>query len=176
MTAAISDFFILALSTCIAGGILSSAFALLHKIWKINANQRYFHAKLALIFYITVPLLCLAVFLPQKGLSAEYTEFILRHELIHLQKKDILFKQILIFVKSFFWFNPLIYLFSKEFYDYCEIACDERLLKETGSCKRLNYAQCIISFAADKQFGYTVNFHSQNTLSNSLLIQYRRRV
>jgi len=90
------------------------------------------------------------IFFPQTKLSKQYTEFVLRHELIHCRRNDIFYKYLLLFVKSFYWFNPLLFLFAHLFHERCEISCDESLLDGHSRKEQFEYAKCIAGFA-----GYT---------------------
>ncbi len=92
----------------------------------------------------------IVIFFPQTKLSEQYTEFILRHELIHCRRNDIFYKYLLLFVKSFYWFNPLLFLFAHLFHERCEISCDESLLNRYSRREQFEYAKCIAGFA-----GYT---------------------
>lgn len=108
------------------------------------------------IFHITI-------FFPQTKLSEQYTEFILRHELIHCRRNDIFYKYLFLFVKSFYWFNPLLPLFSRVFHERCEISCDESLLDGHSRREQFEYAKCIAGFAGYANPDLTAGFYCAHT-------------
>lgn len=120
---------------------------------------------------------CPTVFLPDRFPSdalkeqefpEKYIEFILRHELIHCHKKDIFYKWLLMFVKSFYWCNPVFCLFSKRFQEHCELACDELLLRGCSKDDRLEYAKCILSFVGSAEPGVRLGFYSHNAIEQRI--------
>ncbi len=90
------------------------------------------------------------IFLLQTKLSEQYTEFVLCHELIHCRRNDIFYKYLLLFIKSFYWFNPLLFLFARIFHERREISCDKSLLDGHSRKDQFEYAKRIAGFA-----GYT---------------------
>lgn len=66
-------------------------------------------------------------------LQKEYGEgelyWILKHEMTHIAKMDLLVKLLLEFVCSLYWFNPLIYLLEHKMKYLCETSCDEKVIK-----------------------------------------------
>ncbi|MDE7326569.1 MAG: M56 family metallopeptidase, partial [Lachnospiraceae bacterium] len=108
------------------------------------------------------------IFLPQTKLPEQYTEFILRHELTHCHRNDIFYKYLLLFIKSLYWFSPLIHIFSHIFNERCEIACDEALLDKYSRKEQLEYAKCIAGFAGYAQPDFTVSFYSAHTVEHRI--------
>lgn len=98
------------------------------------------------------------VVLPNLELSEEQVEMICMHELMHYKRKDVVFKWILMFIKSLYWFNPFVYLLYKEADKDIELSCDEMILKE----KSLEYR---------KEYGFTILdvLKNQNKNMNMLL-------
>lgn len=76
----------------------------------------------------------LGVFRPLIFLQEEYSEgqlyFILKHEMIHVIRKDLLKKLMMEFACCIHWFNYLIYAMNDLFKEVCEEACDERVLQD----------------------------------------------
>ncbi len=46
------------------------------------------------------------------------------HELMHIKKHDHFFHTIMLFYRSVYWFNLLIYCYKKEMDRFCEVDCD----------------------------------------------------
>lgn len=62
-------------------------------------------------------------------LSESEISLIIRHELIHFQRKDFIIKLAMTIINGIYWFNPLIYILKSRLYFWLEYACDEHLLK-----------------------------------------------
>ena len=69
-------------------------------------------------------------------------EFILLHELAHLQRKDWLVNLLVHAIGIPFFFHPLFYLVRKRLADVREQICDGWVIQATG--KRADYAQCLV--------------------------------
>ncbi len=69
---------------------------------------------------------------PVVFLQEEYYEgqlyYILKHEMTHIVRKDLLLKLLMEIVCCLHWFNPLIYFLNSRMDDVCEASCDERVL------------------------------------------------
>ena len=61
---------------------------------------------------------------------------VLRHELMHIRKKDYLIHQILLMIRSFFWFHPLIHVLIKQVTNYREMRIDSLVLADRGISKK----------------------------------------
>ncbi|MDR1641382.1 MAG: M56 family metallopeptidase [Clostridiales bacterium] len=62
--------------------------------------------------------------------NAFQREFILRHELTHLRRKDVLLRSFTLFAAVINWFNPLAWLMAAEMSKACELACDESVMRD----------------------------------------------
>ena len=76
--------------------------------------------------------------------SPRETEFILAHELAHLQRKDSLFITWALALKCIYWFNPLIYLAYRLFRLDQELACDQWVLTSVAPKERKSYGLTIL--------------------------------
>lgn len=77
--------------------------------------------------------------------SSDELAFILRHELTHYKRKDLWFKTIVLIATAVHWFNPVIYLVSKEIAMQCEICCDLEVVRSADEKERQQYSETIIS-------------------------------
>lgn len=84
------------------------------------------------------------IILPNYKFDSCELEWILRHELIHIKYNDIFYKFLLMLVSIIYWFNPLVYYMNNIINDECELACDERVLRNCNVQKRQDYALAII--------------------------------
>ena len=85
----------------------------------------------------------IGAFKPVIFLQKEYAEgelyWILKHEMIHIVRKDLMVKLLLEFVCCLHWFNPLIYFLEHKLKYLCETSCDERVLESCTEEERQIY-------------------------------------
>ncbi|HFL3653821.1 TPA: M56 family metallopeptidase [Clostridioides difficile] len=70
--------------------------------------------------------------------------WILKHELIHFKNKDILIKFLVEFIKSLYWFNPLVYIMGKKIAADCELCCDESVMNNCSIKERKIYGLTLL--------------------------------
>ncbi len=63
---------------------------------------------------------------------------VFRHELTHFKRFDIYYKWLMQIVLCIHWFNPLVYLVSKQVNTYCELSCDEAVIKNLNTLEPQN--------------------------------------
>lgn len=82
------------------------------------------------------------------GVDQEQLQYILAHERVHIQRKDNLWRMVVLIAACIHWFNPLSWLFVKIFLADCELACDEAAVRKLSSHERSNYARALLTYAA----------------------------
>jgi len=88
------------------------------------------------------------IILPEREYSTDELENILRHELIHLRRGDVIYKWALSLAASLHWFNPLMILLRRQVSLDCELACDEAVIRGMSENGRLAYGNTLISMSA----------------------------
>ena len=83
--------------------------------------------------------------LPKTELSEEQLHNILRHEMTHFKRHDILYKWFAEFVKCVHWFNPTSWYVSKQIAAECEISCDMSVTKNMTDSEEMSYVSTILS-------------------------------
>lgn len=96
------------------------------------------------------------VVLPEGVEDRGRLEDILRHELTHLRRHDLLYKWCAAVVTSLHWFNPLMPVFRREMARRCELSCDEAAAGELSPAERRRYGETLLSLAADPPKGLVV--------------------
>lgn len=86
-----------------------------------------------------------SVLLPASRLENPELSLILKHELIHFQRRDIWVKTGVLLAAALHWFNPVVYLMSRSLAVQCELACDEQVIGNTDFAGRRRYAEAVIS-------------------------------
>lgn len=85
------------------------------------------------------------IVLPMNLFSEDEIIFVLKHELIHFKRKDLLYKLIIFITSGIHWFNPIVYLMNKEISYECEASCDEAIMKSEPINRRKLYGEMILS-------------------------------
>lgn len=106
------------------------------------------------------------IYFPKAELQAKDLYNILKHEYIHCKRKDVIYQLLMMFVRGMHWYNPIIYLFEREFSYYGELSCDEEVLRLADVDERYAYAQLVLSMTESDQgngrYGYQAGFVSRN--------------
>lgn len=71
------------------------------------------------------------ILLPDTKYSKNELAIILRHELTHYKRRDIWYKFLLIIANSIHWFNPFVYLMTRQANKDIEYSCDDTVVKNT---------------------------------------------
>jgi beta-lactamase regulating signal transducer with metallopeptidase domain len=79
-------------------------------------------------------------------------DYVIMHEQVHSRRKDNLFRVIAVITACVHWFNPLIWVFLKCFFEDMELACDARVLRNLDKRQTKEYASAILECAAGKTF------------------------
>lgn len=69
-----------------------------------------------------------------------------QHELVHIKNHDFLLNSFLVFIKSLFWFHPLVYHFYSSREEFREILCDTKVLA-TNRFSKKKYASLLFELA-----------------------------
>lgn len=85
------------------------------------------------------------IVLPDTRLEDKELALILSHELVHLQRGDLLVKLLVLVANAVHWFNPVIYLLNKQMNMQCELSCDEKVVKGMDAESRRLYGEMILS-------------------------------
>lgn len=85
------------------------------------------------------------VVLPRKAYTEKELYFILKHELIHLKRNDVLVKFLYVAANALHWFNPLVYIMRKQAVVDMELSCDERVVSGTAYADRRDYTETLFS-------------------------------
>jgi beta-lactamase regulating signal transducer with metallopeptidase domain len=83
--------------------------------------------------------------LPTVSYTTEELRLILKHELTHYKHKDLSIKFLTLIINIIFWFDPFIYVIKKNLEIYCELCCDEAVVKNMNASDKQKYCQCILT-------------------------------
>lgn len=82
------------------------------------------------------------------GLEEDRLRDILAHEMVHVRRRDLLYKWFAAAVTSLHWFNPLMPFIRREIGRLCELSCDEAATRELDAAGRRRYGETLLAMAA----------------------------
>lgn len=123
----------------ILGGLL--------KKYRINK-----HVKLFKNAMVTSPMVLGAFYpiivIPQTdGMPASDLSYMLEHEVVHIKRRDILYKWVVQITVCIHWFNPLVHLMAKDINRMCELSCDESVIHKLSKEKKIEYGTMLLHAA-----------------------------
>lgn len=83
------------------------------------------------------------------GMETELRD-VLRHELTHWRRHDILYKWFVVLVQSVHWFNPVVYFIRREIDKSCELSCDEAVVRGLSEQDRISYGNTLLALASER--------------------------
>lgn len=83
--------------------------------------------------------------LPKRTFTPEQLHNILRHEMTHFHRRDILYKWFAVIVKCVHWFNPVIYYVVWQINTECEISCDLSATAKMNGDEEQSYVETILA-------------------------------
>lgn len=116
--------------------------------------------------------------LPKTELSEEQLHNILRHEMTHFKRHDILYKWFAEFVKCVHWFNPTSWYVSKQIAAECEISCDMSVTKNMSGSEEMSYVSTILSLiptGKSKQLPLTTQMASSKKILKRRFIMIKNK-
>ncbi|MDE7248539.1 MAG: M56 family metallopeptidase, partial [Lachnospiraceae bacterium] len=85
------------------------------------------------------------IILPTAGLPPMDFDYTIRHELMHFKRRDMFYKWLVQFTVCIHWFNPFVYLMSREIGRICELSCDEAVIRELDAQGRRAYGDTLLN-------------------------------
>ncbi len=85
------------------------------------------------------------IFLQREEMSDKDLCYILKHEMVHCQKKDIWLALFFIGIGCFYWFHPLVWMMRALVKQNMEISCDAIVIENLSSEERREYCDVIMS-------------------------------
>lgn len=121
--------------------------------------------------------------LPHEHYDVQELRYILRHELCHLKRRDMLLKLVLLAANAMHWFNPVVYLMLRQADEDIELACDSAATDGLELPDRAAYSRTLLAavqssvraLPATTCFGGTVE-RLKRRITNVLGAQKKRRL
>lgn len=93
-----------------------------------------------------------AIYIPYR-LSDSQKECILRHERVHLERKDYLLKVMAALFLALYWFQPFMWLAFYYMSEDMEMSCDARVLRGRTEKEKEDYSTILLGFATNSRRG-----------------------
>lgn len=87
--------------------------------------------------------------LPETALTETRLPYVLRHELVHYRRGDIVWRWLAVLATSIHWFNPVVYVAAAQMQEACEISCDWCVVRSMEQAKRDDYMRVILELLAE---------------------------
>jgi len=87
------------------------------------------------------------IYLPQdtfNQLNTIQQQCIIKHELTHLQRKDLWTQILAEVIRTLFWFNPIVHIAWNAFRQDQELACDYQVLAKSSKSERFEYGRVLL--------------------------------
>lgn len=127
---------------------------------------------------ISIGILKPAILLPDESYTGKEIYFILKHELIHILRRDSLIKLIQLIVLALNWYNPICYVMTRYLEEGCEASCDEQVLLNAARTDRFGYGKLLLKYAENKTYmPSAINLMGGNNMKNRLksIIEHRKK-
>ncbi|MDE7185575.1 MAG: M56 family metallopeptidase [Lachnospiraceae bacterium] len=85
------------------------------------------------------------VVLPDMQYNQQELYFILRHELVHLKRRDACLKLLFVAANAVHWFNPVVWIMQREAVVDMELSCDERVVQGMDFADRKAYTETLFT-------------------------------
>ena len=85
-----------------------------------------------------------------KDIDKKTFRYMIKHELLHIKRNDILVKYLGLLVVAIHWFNPFSYLLYHELSSIGEMYCDNGVLEGQGEVERREYGELLLQAAIRK--------------------------
>lgn len=134
--------------------------------------------KIRLAYIIDTPMLIGLVkpyiILPRLDYKNDELKLILRHEMFHFKRFDILYQLITLIFVSLHWFNPIVHIMSKIIEVDGETSCDEKTLEGKNYSEKIFYGEMLIKFlkteTQKKSYMTTTFFGGKNGMKKRLTL------
>lgn len=83
--------------------------------------------------------------LPHERYELPELRYILRHELCHLKRHDMLLKLVLLAANAMHWFDPVVYLMLRQADEDIELACDSAATDDLDRAERAAYSRTLLA-------------------------------
>ncbi len=84
------------------------------------------------------------ILLPMKSYTEKQLYYILMHECTHIKNQDVIIKNLIHVFCMLYWWNPIVYLLKKDFFQSIEIRCDGMVVAGISRKEKGEYLKTIL--------------------------------
>lgn len=88
------------------------------------------------------------IVLPSIDISEKEFHYIVLHELMHYQRRDMFYKWLVQITICLHWFNPLVHIMGHEINKACEFSCDETIIARLNFNQTQEYGRTLLNAMA----------------------------
>ncbi|MDE7320959.1 MAG: hypothetical protein K2N46_14660 [Lachnospiraceae bacterium] len=118
------------------------------------------------------------VFLPRKEQSGEELRLILSHEFIHCRRRDPLYRKMIFWLSSLYWFLPPLRRLAEYYTDINEMSCDDAVLERCSRQECYLYAKALADMGLEDGFlehAVSMTGHTESQLERRLKHMMNRK-
>ncbi len=86
------------------------------------------------------------IYVPER-LEGEEWKYVLRHERVHIRRRDHILKPLAFSLLSLLWFNPLVWIAYFFMMRDMEVSCDERVIRDLPAEERKKYSYLLLAMS-----------------------------
>ena len=101
-------------------------------------------------------------------------EYILKHERIHIRRRDNLWRIVAVLTACVHWFNPMAWIFLKSFFTDMELACDAGVLSKLDDNGKKEYASALLSCSIGKTYYASAFGGAKTKLRIENILSYKK--
>jgi beta-lactamase regulating signal transducer with metallopeptidase domain len=101
-------------------------------------------------------------------------DYILKHERIHIRRRDNLWRVIAVITACVHWFNPFCWVFLKGFFTDMELACDAGVIKRLENNEKKDYAAALLACSAGKTYYASAFGGAKTKLRIENILSYKK--
>ncbi len=83
--------------------------------------------------------------------TSREAELLVRHELVHIRRRDALWKMLIQLAVMMHWCNPMVWILRRDFEQVCECSCDETVMQDKSDEEVAEYLRLMIEEALEKK-------------------------
>lgn len=91
------------------------------------------------------------VIICSRATASPEAELLVRHELVHIKRMDVLWKMLVDLARMIHCYNPLVWILHSSFEQVCECSCDEIVMQERTDVEVKEYLRLMIEEAREKE-------------------------
>lgn len=107
------------------------------------------------------------IILPNINFDITELSMILKHELMHHKRNDMIYRLFAIIVHMIHWFNPICYITLCSINEACEYSCDEMVTQNMNTENKIQYGNMLLN---------QIQYHTKKCLFSAKLLENNKNI